>query len=277
MFAPRFRTALVPAALRSDTRRAKLAKNALQAAGFKIIGDPVRLGHRTPTSFIRIDPSHSVPTPRADGLDHTELTIKRLIRQCLLRVGLGLIDDLQWIGNRIIVSFSDLQLQQMDNDTKEADVGIDGGVGLTRTRRHRKTLPQPFVATVGKNILAMDKDLGIIKQYLTSIKFFDECVPANREQLASLRRRQLEETKKCYSKSLVTKAIQAHPVLWTTLCEKLPEVRQFKSLATEFCAVLMKEKLSLVKEAWYQFKQPGRCAENSESSENSENSPNHET
>src|SRR5256885_788736 len=116
------------AAPRSDSHRAKLAKNAVQAAGFKIVGDPVRLGRRVPTSFIRIDRSQSVPTPRADGLDHTELTITRLIRQSLLRVGIEVIDNLQWIGNRIIVPFLDPQLQEMESVAEEADVGIDDRV-----------------------------------------------------------------------------------------------------------------------------------------------------
>ena len=41
--------------------------------------------------------------PRPDGLDHTKLTITRLVRRRLRVVGIEVDDDLVWGGDRLIV------------------------------------------------------------------------------------------------------------------------------------------------------------------------------
>src|SRR5215469_7984284 len=97
----------VPPAPDSESHRARIAREALATEGFKVVGKTVKLSPNSPTSFIRVDLSQSDPTPRTDGLDHTELTIKRRLRQCLRAVRVEVDDDLMFFGDQLIIPLPD--------------------------------------------------------------------------------------------------------------------------------------------------------------------------
>jgi hypothetical protein len=234
----------------SNSHRATIVKQALEDAGY-CVGQVRKLNLRSPTSFIQIDPSRSIVPGLNNGLDHTDLSIKRSIRRCLRAVHIE-VDDLLVIGGRMLVPFID-------------EVGANEEIQAARSRtkqpaaapaKRRAKLPADLVEETGRKIPILHKELAVLKEYMVANHYLDDRVPKTPEELESLLKEQFRDLKSSRPRSsvinIVNKTIKTHPHLKNALLEKLPKSRQFMWLAKELCAAILGEPLPRIKEAWYQ-------------------------
>jgi hypothetical protein len=137
----------VPPAPVSESHRARIVRQAVETEGYKVV-NIVKLSANAPTSFLTINLSQSNPTPRPDGLEHTELTIKRRLRQCLRAVGVEVDDDLMHFGDRLTIPFSDKNYPLEGNDPTLAIEAKDPNIELGEWAEERLQEAKKFANLV---------------------------------------------------------------------------------------------------------------------------------
>ena len=205
-------------------------------------------------------------SPPIGGSNSTDSRRARLVRYAVESVGSRVIGDVARYGEKAFIkcdAVSDvedfLRRRVMASGIRDIKFHRHGPKVLfiqfrDFSKAPRKKMREELVCKIGEMVQMVHQELEVLREYMLRKKFTDRLDAAGLEERDSIIRKEFHQLRSQYPKYQVFDAATKHPELKLKLMEHLPRSRQFVLRAQEFAAVLLEEKLAVVKEAWFQFK-----------------------